>query len=320
MFTNKYGEQLKIIFWKISGKKTLLINEASGLGDYLWVRSYFRWIKQKSIYKDYKLIFCGTERWASFATNFDHTYVDAFLFFKDPYNPSPKESFVFKFIIFDVFINFRKHPFWSKMIGKIRYKKLFETDVVPNTMFYREHHNYFMSKIVGIPPDFQHDLPYSNFLPNKLYKWINEMRPYIIIVPSGYTVGALSGAQLAGIITYCQKKYNCNILFLGLKTDNSLFLETYAKLTNKEQLHTFNACGMFPMASLPFVVYHAKFIISVNTSIYHMAILLQKQVVCCTKAEAICRQKNVYNIVAHNELSSIPLTEIINRGLNNISV
>lgn len=95
------------LLYFIKKEKIILINEAAGLGDYLWVRNYFKLIKNDDKYKNYKIALCATERWLDFAMDMDSDYVDIFLPFKNPYKPKILELIPLIIFKFEVFINFR---------------------------------------------------------------------------------------------------------------------------------------------------------------------------------------------------------------------
>ena len=76
---------LKILKFKLTGKKMILINEAAGLRDYLWVRNYFKVLKNHPKYSKYKIVFLATERWLDFAKDMDSDYVDIFIPLDNPY-------------------------------------------------------------------------------------------------------------------------------------------------------------------------------------------------------------------------------------------
>ena len=123
-----YLIQLKLIFrfsiYKLHGRKIIIINEASGLGDYLWIRPIFRLLKESHEYKKSAIVLLGTERWKEFALKFDSDYCDDFIFFDDPHNPKPRELIALKLFTYEYFINFR-HNFnqWENLNKSIKSSK-----------------------------------------------------------------------------------------------------------------------------------------------------------------------------------------------------
>ena len=305
---------IKLCWYKISGKKLIVINEASGLGDYLWVRSYFRIIKERST--DNRIIFLGTRRWADFAQTLDKNKVDIFFFFQNPYHPRYWELCLLKLFTYDVFINFRKDkPLWEKLNNSIRANKIYPSkppineNTVGRGFYYPAHNDSIINQFLTLPPDFKHTLPVIHPASTKDI----PHQPYILLALGGLTDGQFSLQQL---IVLCRALHECfqkPILLLGttlsyrllypylkgsfllsaittffqticsyLKKPISLFGITIDKPLYKQLAQHFspnillNGCNKFPTCALPYLVQQADFVVSPNTSVWHMAILLQK--------------------------------------------
>ena len=291
---------LKILFYYIKKKKLILINEAGGLGDYLWVRSYFEVIKQSEKYKDYKLVFCGTKRWRDFALKYDSKNVDAWLFFNNPYNPKSLEYFCCFFVIFNIFVNFRLSQYqWAKFSNSVKAKKIFG-DNNAKQGFYIDRNNSIITQLLELPNNFKHSLP---LLKNTKIKLPEK---YIVLVPSGYSMGELTKEQLNSISNSLYNKYKLPILFLGEKRNLHIYKELKSKLNCNIPL--INCCNKIKESELPSIINNATLIVTPNTSIYHIALLRNKPCICFlikdnnfikTRTDLvlyICDDKSIQNI------------------------
>ena len=300
---------LKLIFYKFSAQKTIIINEAAGLGDYLWVRSYFKLLKTSEKYRNYKIIFCGTKRWKDFAQKVDSKYVDIFLFFKDPYKPKFLEIFLLKMFKFDIFVNFRAaSKQWDIISNTVKAQNVYTNKLnFPENAFYDTRNKIVMSQIIDIPSDFKHTLDYGNLKPRLKLK-----QPYIIIVFGGYTEGYLSKEQICSIINEIYKNYNGCILLLGTKMDKKRYDRICNSVPSELKEKLICGCGVFKESELPYVIDKADFVITTNTSIWHFAILLNKKGICFSH-----NQKWIYHrtdlfqyLTADKNISDIKSREI----------
>jgi ADP-heptose:LPS heptosyltransferase len=62
-------------------KPTLLILRHDAIGDYILFRNYLPYIRNHSLYKDYKIVLVGNVLWQDLAEDLDKNYVDQFIFF-----------------------------------------------------------------------------------------------------------------------------------------------------------------------------------------------------------------------------------------------
>lgn len=267
----------QILIYKLTKSKILVINEASGLGDYIWVRSYFELIKNDTTYKDYKIIFIGIKRWENFARTFDSKNVDLFLFLRSPAKIPLGFKLIFKLFEFDIFLNFRAgYDIWNKLTSRVRAKIVLNEKINTDlTLFYSEKNNKTFSQLIPVPVDFEHTLPIKKI--NR--KILSD--PYSVIVLGGYTMGYFSPEQIASIAQRLSK-YG-NILLLGTRQDAHLY--TNVEFSYKENSSKLLNGTNFTESELPAVVNGAMYIITPNTSIYHMALLLKKTCLCVSLRE-----------------------------------
>lgn len=291
---------LKIIFFKCTNKKIIIINEAAGLGDYIWTRNYFRLLKIDPKYSMYKIVFLGTKRWAEFAKAYDSKYVDLFYFFKKPYSPTFLELIALRIFHFDIFINFRfNDDLWNKMIKTIRAQNIFNYEA--NGNFVEESKNNFFKTITNISDDFQHELPIL-YIPKHLPE-----KPFIVYTPSGYSVGELNNNIGLSIIKYyCEK--SINVCILGTKSDINFFEYISKNIDANLQKYLYNACGKYKIYELPYIINESNFIVTPDTSILHFAIQLKKKVICLYK-KTVNKSKNAHYIDIENCLDIVKKIE-----------
>ena len=288
----------KILLYKIKKEKIIVINEAAGLGDYIWVRSYFKLIKNNEKYKDHKIFMLTTKRWTDFAKDFDSEYVDMFLPFKDPYAPKFAELLPLRLINADIFINFRANQnYWDKINNTVNAQIIIDNQNITNKEgFYSERYNAIISQLLPIPSDWHHSLNYKT-------KVKKDYGDYILLVLSGYTEGKLTLHQLKIIINELLKKYNYPIMLLGQKKDS----KTYNTLaTAGLKAHLINGCNKFKTYELPYIVDKAKLVITPNTSTLHMAILLNKKTLCFNSSmKHLYQSENITYITSSERISTI---------------
>ena len=279
-----YKQSLKnlvsLFSYKLRGSKILIIQAAAGLGDYLWIRNYLPLIKADPQYKDYKLILCCTERWLDFAKEMDEKYIDIFLPFKSPYNPKYREKFPLLYIKFDILINFHTYYVWKNLNESIKSKRTFLIDIVPPDimkMFYDTRNNVFMSNIVQLPQNFQHTLP---------VKKICDRPKVVTLALRGYSQGKLSMEQVEFIIKKLSSEFSHDILLLGEKSDFPTYEEMLSRSPSLSK-RLICGCGNFSQTELIDVIENSFFVITPDTSIFHMALQLKKDILCLSNFNGV---------------------------------
>lgn len=265
--------QLKLIFYKLFNKKLIIINEAAGLGDYLWIRNYFKLIKKSAKYKKYKIILCATARWAHFAHKLDCNYVDVILPFNDPYNPKFREIWILKIIQFDLFLNLREYDkHWATLTNIIKSKEKYDNKTSQNlNYFYHNKHNLNFGQILSIPNNFKHEIVVNSD------RVINER--YCILTVGGFSLGKFSETQLKVIINTVCKYDRIKILLLGLGADKKIF-ENLKNTSSDIKNTLLCGCGNYDTVDLCNLVLNCEYAITVNTSIWHLLIQQNKPHLC----------------------------------------
>lgn len=297
----------KILIYKLFRRKTIVINEAGGLGDYLWVRNYFKVIKSSNLYKDYKIIFCATKRWVEFAKRLDSNYVDVFLSFQNPYKPGFIEILALKLFKFDIFLNFRESfNQWKILTNSVKSViKLTDKQYRNFDFFYPNNYNVIFSQLITLPNNFKHKLPINNE-PKIIDK------DYCVLNVGGYSQGSLTLEQLDCIIdNILINNNNLKILVLGTKND----IEKFKILHDKYRHNLLPGCGDYKTIELLNLINNAKFIVTVNTSIWHFAIQLHKPHIVFSIEE-----NWIYDLLNTDYITSNKIKYIVNKeSINHIS-
>ncbi len=251
-------------------KKILVINAASGFGDYLWARYYFDLFKEK--YKNHVFILIGTNRWIDFAKYHDRDIFD--LFIKVSHLSRVKnmkwQLSCFNFVNADIFINIM--PAWTSIKQSVKCLEYYELPRDINS--YREGISEFCKNFFDIPVDYKYKYKEQ---PNL----INGQTDYIIIVLGGFDMGQFSASQIIQIIDYITHIYNKNkILLLGDDKDVGLCHEILKQTKHTDRI--IDGCDKFKIQHLFGIVQNALFVITPNTSIYHICILLNKKCICAS--------------------------------------
>lgn len=252
----------KLFWYKCTGRKILVITTGSGgIGDYLWIRSYYPLIHQKG----YKIILIAMSHWSEIVETFDKKNVDIIRYFESCLSPKKIESLLFKLFKFDVFLNFRKNC----MADIVRNKKEYNDTDILSDLFYEERNNKTFCKFTHLPKDFRHHLP--------IIEPKNKTNNYVILVEKGNTQGRLSDRQLSYIINYLVSK-SYNILYNG---DYDHIIST---LSHNVQSKIIDG-REYSFPQYTWLVSNALFIVTVNTALYHFAVQLNRPCVVISNNE-----------------------------------
>lgn len=275
--------------WKLKKKKIAVITTGSGgVGDYLWIRNYFPIIHQNG----YKVILIAMAHWSEIVESFDKDNIDIIRYFESCLSPKKIECLFFKLFKADVFLNFRKEC----MADVVKYNKTFNDKGLENDdRFYEKKNNDTFRLFHPLPNDFKHQLPIIE--PPQEKKSILK-KPYVVLVEGGNTQGILSDEQLISIAKHLTDN-GYNILFNG----------NYSRICN---LVNSSICtkiidgSLFTFPQYTYIVNEASFIVTVNTSIYHFAVQLNKPsvVISCNEYHTLQCYKEDQQFVFNNSLQS----------------
>lgn len=249
----------KLLWYKCTGKKILVITTGSGgIGDYLWIRSYYPLIHQKG----YKIILIAMAHWCEIVESFDSDDIDITRYFESCLSPKKLETSFFKIFTADVYLNFRQ----KSIADFVKYKTTYNDNWLDNdNMFYEEKNNGTISRFLKLPEQFKHHLPIIT--PSSTTTLLLK-HPYVIVVEGGNTQGKMTDAQLYAIISHLYTS-GYYILFNG----DSQRIKRIIDVQHRKMI--ING-SVFSFPQYTYLVKHASFVVTVNTSIYHFAVQLKK--------------------------------------------
>ncbi len=267
----------RVWYWRLTGTPIVVVTtESGGLGDYLWIRSYYAVIKMQ--YHDRcRIVVAGMKHWTRFALELDGDNIDIYREFESCDNPRKSEKFFFSLFKADVFFNFRA----INQRQLVRSKNIILGEGCTRTQtFYREANNKTFEQWHPLPLFFEHRMP---LLPIKNMAYYSIGNPYVVLVEKGNTQGGFSDEQL--------KVMADAILSKGLGIFFNGNYQHFLSLVD-EQFHSAVLDGYtFPLSEYGSIVAKSSFVVTVNTFIYHIAVQLNKPCV----------------VVSVNEFSSIDL-------------
>lgn len=252
---NLIRDILKLFWWRICGKRIAVITIGSGgVGDYLWIRNYMPLVKEQG----YNVILIAMAHWKEIVETFDKENVDIIRYFESCLSPKRIETLFFKLFKADVFLNFRQ----ISMGPYVRTNKEYNDSDIPKDTFYEEKNNIVFSQFTPLPDGIKHTLPIIP--PSK----DNLKRPFAILVERGNTQGSLSINQSLSIIK-CLTSKGYHILINGDK-------ERLAPVLDSNTLEMIADGSQFTFPQYTYLVNECSLVVTVNTSIYHFALQLQK--------------------------------------------
>ena len=262
------GDIFKLFWYKCTGRKILVITTGSGgIGDYLWIRSFFPLINTK----EFKVILIAMSNWDIIIKHFDKKNVNIIRYFESCLSPKKIETFFFSLFYTDIYLNFCK-----ECIGDfVKFKKQFTNDErIDYNWFYEKRNNTIFSNFSNLPYGFRHSIP---IIPPSIEKQKILKKPYVVLTEGGNTHGKFNDNQLTVIINHLIK-LNYKIFFNG----------NYARLKlviNENKLINIIDGYTFPLYQYGFIIEQCNFVVTVNTSIYHFALLLNKPCIIITPYE-----------------------------------
>lgn len=296
----------KMCWYKCTGEKILVITTGSGgIGDYLWIRSYYPLIHKKG----YKIVLIAMAHWSEIVESFDGDDIDIIRYFESCLSPKKIECFFFNLFKSDVYLNFRKKCMAENVVN---YKQTFNDKGLENDdRFYEEKNNNTFQLFTPLPYDFKHILPIIE--PSQETKKFLT-KPYVVLVEGGNTQGKLTDNQLIAIIKHLIDN-GYYILFNGDYKRISCIVDN--KICSK-----IIDGSLFTFPQYTFVVNEASFIVTVNTSIYHFAVQLNKPCVAisCNEYHTLQRYKENQQLVFNNTLQSAYYSHTLSEYLIDDSV
>lgn len=252
----------RVWFWRLTGRPIVVVTtESGGLGDYLWIRSYYAVIK-KQYRGRCRIVVAGMKHWTRFAMELDGDTIDIYREFESCDNPRKSEKLFFTLFKADVFFNFRainqRQLVRSKTV-------IFGEGCTRTQTFYREANNTTFAQWKGLPVDFEHRMP---LLPIRSNLYQSLKKPYVVLVEKGNTQGGFNDEQLSAMAEIILS-HGYGIFYNG---NYQHFLTLIDSHHHGSVLDGYT----IPISEYGTVVEQSAFVVTVNTFIYHIAVQLNK--------------------------------------------
>lgn len=312
--------KIKNKFFRKKEKAVLLI-EPGGIGDYLFCRPYFKYLKECNKYKDSKIIYLAKDVYKDFTYNYDKQYFDEIICYNG--NKILSNKHYKKYIISEInkykihtLINLRcvdtaHENDWKPRLQIIKaikskekiteiisnpnykfkhsklYTKIIETDT--KTDFELERRRKFFEKLTGtkipkveITLDSQKLQPDYNYIAVSIIA-LDKRRKY-------------KDEYWKIILDFINQNTDSNtkLLFLGAPNDKN----TIEKLINilEQQDKCINFAGCLPVSQLPDMLSKCKLLLSVETGTVHIAHAVNCKTVCISNGSFYKRFQPYENI------------------------
>lgn len=292
----------RIWWWRLLRQPiVVLTTESGGLGDYYWIRCYYSAIRDHYAPKQCRIVIIGMFQWFPLVyeldANTEKNQFDIFRFFESPDNPLRIEALFFKLFRADVYVDFRtKH---LKQLVKAKTCYWGEGSFV-SKQYYETANNQLINQWFTLPTHFKHTPPLLPIADTNRYEALKK--PYVVVVEGGNTQGKLSEEQILNIIKQISSQ-GYNIFF------NGDYKKLLANLTSDIKHQTSNIINGFtyPLTEYPAVIANCRYVVTVNTLLYHIAIQLNKPCVVLSVNEYETIKLNAQNqiILFNKELQQV---------------
>lgn len=292
--------------FKHNKDKYLVLIEPGGLGDYIFCRPFFKYIKKSEKYKNHKLIYVASEQYVDFVKEFDKEYFDKIITYNADYLKNNKyyQKFLYSEINkynVDTLVNLRTNVIDQLPDVSIRRKlaknikaKYKYVDIIKSNS-----NKYFENKIKFYNCPIYDDLSlcfelerrqrfFEKFLEQKLPEeslnlYINKELPfnnYLAISMSAVnSLRELSDNTWLNIINNLQENFpNKKLVFIGASKDKGYIENILNKLTDKT--NCINYAGKTSITTLPKFLSKADALIAVDTGTVHIANLVNCKTIC----------------------------------------
>ena len=272
------------------GIKTILLIRSDGIGDFIFDRSYIKYIKQSEKYKDYTIIFAGSPQNVEIAKRYDSKYISEFITMGKQYHEVKK---IAKKISFNVVVNptdAKTNASTEKFIKKIKadekicqsgYFCFLEKQRIPRTVkkvLSNYTKNITTTEELMFVRDIQHKF-FEKLLDMKLPKTerfaetdseIDLRTSYFIVSPfSKAKRRTYSGIHYAKIIDFLTKELKKQVLIIG--NENEAVAAEAIKYLCEEKALVKNLAGKISMPEVFLYIKYADLLVANETGTVHVA-------------------------------------------------
>ena len=356
-FFSKVLKRIKVLFYKSLAtlkvkllifskpQKKLLILKIDSIGDYILFRNFILEVKTATKYKDYHITLCGNMWWRELAEKLDANAVDHFIwidYFK-------LENWSYKYAIAQQILknNFETilHPTYSRDLYSdelVKYSGVkncigYNGDYLNTPKNIRDKFDVYYSRLIdgdkGIVFEFYRN---KYFFESVLEKKLDGIKPFIpapasnehsiIICPGAKDVARQWGTlKFIDLIQYIHNKEpQTPILLCGSKSEESIGMEINKALDNTLE----NIIGKVTLGELIDVFASAKLIVTNDSGPFHLAVALNKKVICISNGTNFMRfspypkelnttSKVIYAVEGQiAEISKVEVSSVLNAIYN----
>lgn len=289
----------RVWWWRMLRQPVVVLTtESGGLGDYLWFRSYYSVIRKHYATRKSRLIVIGMRQWVPLVYDWDcepkTDHFDIYRSFESPDNPLKVESVFFRLFKADVYVDFRARHLKQLVKANEHYYGLGFCEM---KQYYESANNAVISQWFQLPDGFRHKPPLLSI--SDLKRQGELQKPYVVVVEGGNTQGKLSDKQISDIVKLIISK-GYNVFYNGDYKRLLSILNSKFSTLNSQIIDGYK----YPLKEYPTIVAQSKFVVTVNTFIYHLAIQLEKPVVVISanEYESIKLDASFQAIVFNKEL------------------
>lgn len=289
----------RVWWWRMLRQPVVVLTtESGGLGDYLWFRSYYSVIRKHYATRKSRLIVIGMRQWVPLVYDWDcepkTDHFDIYRSFESPDNPLKVESVFFRLFKADVYVDFRARHLKQLVKTNEHYYGLGFREM---KQYYESANNAVISQWFQLPDGFRHKPPLLSI--SDLKRQGELHKPYVVVVEGGNTQGKLSDKQISDIVKLIISK-GYNVFYNGDYKRLLSILNSKFSTLNSQIIDGYK----YPLKEYPTIVAQSKFVVTVNTFIYHLAIQLEKPVVVISanEYESIKLDASFQAIVFNKEL------------------
>ncbi len=308
---NNKHKIIKIFFIKLKLKRekkqhAVVFIDPGGIGDYMFCRPFFKYIKQSSQFSKLKIIYVTKSIYKDMTCCYDKMYFDKIIEYNAHqfiHNKKYRKKFFRQFKNYKIhsLINLRCITGKDKKDWIVRYqiakgikaanKIISILDVWKGTKFDKKQFKIYNKIITNSEPVFELErrrIFFEKLLDINIPKQAKSLTPLYDMSKKHVAVSIMAiskGRQypnekwipiLNHIINKTEK--DIKLLFLGIEDEKKRIADLIKKLDNPEKC--VNIAGQIPISMLPTVLANCKFLLSVETGTVHIAESVNCKTIC----------------------------------------
>lgn len=277
--------------------KTLLILRLDSIGDYILFRNFLSVIRSSAQYRDFHITLCGNSAWKSIAEEFDDKFVDDFIWIDATGLLKFQNRFRLARTIRKCKFNTVIHPTYSRysnndqlvICSGAQTRICYSGDASNISPVQLRKNNSRFTRLIPSGDEFKFEF-YRNrdFIDQLLFTHCNLLKPefdiedaetnLLVICPgASAAIRRWSTANFSEFIRLIKLEYPAmEIVICGSEMDK--ILATQIIQDSKESIKDYS--GLLSLAELIEVFAKAKLILTNDSGPFHIAVALNKRVIC----------------------------------------